>query len=83
MQPYLESLPNCTDGAPPYTPTNRGHKIMSRSLKHNPETPPRDLKELRTGHRPIMLKQSNNIYHADNLRPTFINHTRSYSNVES
>jgi len=23
MQPYLESLPNYIDGAPPWTPTNR------------------------------------------------------------
>jgi len=27
MQPYLESLPNYTDGAPPWTPTNKGHGI--------------------------------------------------------
>jgi len=83
MQPYLESLPNYTDGAPPWIPTNRGHGITSRSLKHDHEIPPRDLKELCTDPRPIMLKQSNNIYHANNLRPTFINHTHSYSNVES
>jgi len=83
MQPYLESLPNYTDGAPPWTPTNRGRGITSRPLKHDPEISPRYLKELCTDPRPIMLKQSNNIYHANNLRPTFINHTHSYSNVES
>jgi len=48
MQPYIESLPIYTDGAPPWTPTNRGHGIMFQPLKHNPETPPRDLKDLRT-----------------------------------
>jgi len=30
--PYLESLPSYTDGAPPWTPTNRGHGITSRPL---------------------------------------------------
>jgi len=42
MQPYFESLPSYTDGAPPWTPTNRGHEIMSRPLKHDPEIPLRD-----------------------------------------
>ena len=37
MQPYLESLPSYTNGAPPWTPTNRGHGITSRPLKHDPE----------------------------------------------
>jgi len=37
MQTYLESLPDHTDGAPPQTPTNRGHEIMSRPLKHDPK----------------------------------------------
>jgi len=36
--PYLESLPSYTDGAPPWTPTNRGHGIMSRPLKRDPES---------------------------------------------
>ena len=40
--PYLESLPSYIDGAPPWTPTNRGHGITSRPLKHDPEIPPRD-----------------------------------------
>ena len=83
MQPYLESLPDYIDGAPPWTPTNMGHGITSRPLKHDPEIPPRDLKELRINHRPIMLNQSCNIYHADNLMPTFINHLHSCPNVES
>jgi len=48
MQPYLESLPSYTDGAPPWTPTNKGHEITSQPLKHDPKTPPRDLKDLRT-----------------------------------
>jgi len=37
MQPYLESLPSYTDGAPPWTPTNRGHGITSRPLKRDLE----------------------------------------------
>jgi len=48
MQPYLESLPDYIDGAPPWTPTNRGHGITSRPLKHDPEISPRDFKELHT-----------------------------------
>ncbi|QCD78804.1 hypothetical protein DEO72_LG1g2440 [Vigna unguiculata] len=35
--PYLESLPGYTDGAPPWTPTNRGHGITSRPLTRSPE----------------------------------------------
>ena len=42
MQPYLESLPDHIDGAPPWTPTNRGHGITSRPLKHHQEVSPRD-----------------------------------------
>jgi len=34
--PYLESLPSYTDGAPPWTPTNRGPGITSRPLKRDP-----------------------------------------------
>jgi len=40
--PYLESLPSYIDEAPPWTPTNRGHGITSRPLRHDPEIPPRD-----------------------------------------
>jgi len=36
--PYLESLTSYTNGAPPWTPTNRGHGITSRPLKRNPES---------------------------------------------
>jgi len=36
MQTYLESLLNYIDGAPPWTPTNRGHGITFRPTK----TPP-------------------------------------------
>jgi len=43
MQPYLESLPDYIDGAPPWTLTNRGHGITSWPLKHDPEIPPRDV----------------------------------------
>ena len=46
--PYLESLPSYIDGAPPWTPTNRGHGITSRPLKHDPEVSPRNSKELHT-----------------------------------
>jgi len=38
MQPYLESLPSYIDGAPPWTPINRGHGIKSRPLKRDPES---------------------------------------------
>jgi len=41
MQPYLESLTNYIDGAPPWTPTNKGHGITSRPLKHDHEVSPR------------------------------------------
>ena len=50
MQPYLESLSSYTDGAPPWTPTNRGHGITSRPLKYDPEVSPRESKGLRTDH---------------------------------
>jgi len=64
MQPYLESLPDHIDGAPPWTPTNRGHGITSRPLKHDPEIPPRDLKDLCIDYRPNMFIQSRKTYHA-------------------
>jgi len=44
----MQSLPSYIDGAPPWTPTNRGHGITSWPLKHDPEVPPRDCKELHT-----------------------------------
>jgi len=75
--PYLESLPNFIEGAPPWTPTNRGHGITSRPLKHDPEIPPRDFKELCTDHRPIMFNQSSNVYHAQYLMLTFTIHSHS------
>ena len=40
--PYLESLPSYIDGAPPWTPTNKGHGITSQPLKHDQEVSPRD-----------------------------------------
>jgi len=64
IQPYLESLPDHIDGAPPRTPTNKGHGITFRPLKHDPEIPPRDLKDLCIDRRPIIPKQSRKIYHA-------------------
>jgi len=62
MQPYLESLPNYIDEAPPWTSTNRGHGITSRPLKHDREISPRDLKELCTDHIPVIFKQPSNIF---------------------
>jgi len=58
MQPYLESLPNHIDGAPPWIPINRSHGITSRPLKHYPEIPPRDLKDLGTDHTLYIFNQS-------------------------
>jgi len=64
--PYLESLPSYIDGAPPWTSTNRGHRIMFRPLKHDLEVPPRGFKELRTDHVSNIYKQPSNgyTYHA-------------------
>jgi len=64
--PYLESLPSYIDRAPPWTPTNRGHGITSRPLKHDPEVSPKDFKELRTDQIPNIYKYPSNkyIYHA-------------------
>ena len=72
MQPYLESLPNYIDGAPSWTPINRGHGITSRPLKHDLEISPRDFKELRTDHIPIISKQPTNIIMHIPLMSTFI-----------
>jgi len=75
--PYLESLPTYIDGVAPWTPTNRGHGITSRPLKHDPEIPPRDFKKLCIDHRPIMFNQSSNVYHTQYLMPTFTTHSHS------
>jgi len=81
MQPYLESLPDHIDRAPPWTPTNRGHGITSRQLKHDLEIPPRDLKDLCTNCRPIIPKQSRKIYHAYTyIMSTFITNPFHVSN---
>jgi len=83
--PYLESLPNYINWAPPWTPTNRGHGITSRPLKHDPETPPRDFKELPTNHGPIIIKQvifNMHMYisHANFYNPSsFVFHVESIS----
>jgi len=73
MQPYLESLLSYTDGAPPWVPTNRGHGITSRPLKHDPEKShletPRNYALTRTITR---INQQGNTHHACNLRSTFI-----------
>ena len=62
--PYLESLPSYIVGAPPWTPTNRGHGITSRPLKHDPGISHRDFKELHTNHKPNIIKQLINNYRA-------------------
>jgi len=84
MQPYLESLPSYTDGAPPWAPTNMGHVITSRPLKHYPEKShletPRNYALTRTISK---INQQRNTHHAYNLRSTFINHSHSYPPVES
>jgi len=83
MQPYLESLPNYIDGAPPWTPTNRGHGITSWPLKHPHEVSHRGSMELRTDHRPIILNQSSNIYHAHKSHVNLYNQSSFIFNVES
>jgi len=84
MQPYLESLPNYIDGAPPWTPTNRGHGITSRPLKHDPEISPRDFKELRTDHIPLIFKQLSHKYiSCIELHANICNQSSSISHVES
>jgi len=83
MQPYLESLLDHIDGAPPWTPTNRGHGITSRPLKRDPETSPRDFMELRTDQGPIIIKQvifnvHMYIFHANLYNPSsFVFHVES------
>jgi len=78
MQPYLVSLPNYTDGAPPWTPTNRGHGITSRHLKHDPEIPPRDFKELRADTYQIYSNNQLTIIKHSNLMSTIVIIPRSY-----
>ena len=71
--PYLESLPSYIDGAPPWTPTNKGHGITSRPLKHDPETSPRDFKELRTDADQSYLNNQERFYHAcTHIMSTFV-----------
>jgi len=77
--PYLESLPNYIDGAPPWTPTNMGHGITSRPLKHDPEISPRDSKELCTHHILYIFKQTVIFIMLINLMPTFIIHHHTCS----
>jgi len=66
MQPYLESLPNYIDGAPPWTSTNRGHGITSRPLKHHQEVSHRDSWIYIITTYQSLFKQTNNIDHAFN-----------------
>jgi len=82
MQPYLESLPNYIDGVPPWTPTNRGHGITSRSLKHYLEISPRDFKELRTNtYQTYSINKVIFIMHRT-LMPTFITNSSFTFHVE-
>ncbi|QCD89858.1 hypothetical protein DEO72_LG4g808 [Vigna unguiculata] len=39
MQPYLESIPDHTDGAPPYTPSNTGHGITPKTPNNTESIP--------------------------------------------
>ena len=88
--PYLESLPSYIDGAPPWTPTNkdhgitsRGHEIMSRPLKHDPEISLRDSKELCTDtYQSYSINQERFIMHIT-LMPTFITKSSFIFDVES
>jgi len=81
--PYLESLPSYIDGAPPWTPTKRGHGITSLSLKHDPEISPRDSKELRTNtNQSYSINQERFIMHI-NLMPTFLTKSSFIFDVES
>ena len=73
-QPYLEFLPNYIDGAPPWTPTNRGHGITSRPLK---------LMELRPNHIPMIFNQPSNIYHAHKSHANLYNQSSFIFHVES
>ena len=81
--PYLESLPCYIDGAPPWTPTNRGHEITSRPLKHDPEISPRDSKELCTNTNQLYsINQERFIMHIT-FMPTFITKSSFIFDVES
>jgi len=64
--PYLESLLSYIDGAPPWTPTNRGHGITSRPLKHDQEVSLRDSWIYVLITYQSHSKQTNNIDHAFN-----------------
>ena len=79
--PYLESLPNYIDGAPPWTPTNRGHGITSRPLKHYPGISPRDPKDLRTDHILYIFNQSWNIHHTCQCHINLCNHPSFVSRI--
>ena len=72
--PQLKSLPNYIDGAPPWTPTNRGHGITSWPLKHYHGISPRDPKDLRTDHILYIFNQSWNIHHTCQYHINLRNH---------
>jgi len=81
--PYLESLTNYIDRAPPWTATNRGHGITSQPPKHYPETPPRDFKELRTNtDQSCSINQVIFIIHVSSCQP-FLTNPHSYPSIES
>ena len=83
MQPYLESLPNYIDGAPLWTPTNRGHGITSRPLKHDHELSPRgSWVYVLTTYQSYLINQVIFITHI-NLIPYHFNHSSSIFHVES
>ena len=79
--PYLEFLPNYIDGAPPWTPTNRGHGITSRPLKHYPGISPRDPKDLCTDHILYIFNQSRNIHHTCQYHISLCNHPSFVSHI--
>ena len=79
--PYLESLPNYIDGAPPWTPTNKGHGIMSWPLKHYLGISPRDPKDLRTDHILYIFKQSWNTHHTSQYHINLCNHPSFVSHI--
>jgi len=83
MQPYLESLPNYIDGAPPWTPTNKGHEITSWPLKHYLEISPRDFKELRTDtDQTYSINKVMHIIHITSCHPPST-HPHSFPNIQS
>jgi len=83
MQPYLESLLNYIDGAPPWTPANKGHGIMSRPLRHHHEVSPRgSWNYVMTTYQSHSTNKVILIVHI-NLMPTIYNQSSFIFHVES